>query len=60
MAKGLKSRYLATRQLGYSFTLLNIFLVKSLQVELLAQIPHYGPQSTRINLQSPQSFSLPE
>ena len=40
-------------------TLLNIFLVKSLQIELLAQIHYYDPQSTGINLQSPQSDLTP-
>ena len=44
---------------GNNFTLLIIFIVKSLQIELLAQIHYYNPQSTGINLQSPQSDLTP-
>ena len=43
-------------KLYYTF---KYFLVKSLQIELLAQIHYYDPQSTGINLQSPQSDLTP-
>ena len=43
-------------KLFYTF---KYFLVKSLQIELLAQIHYYDPQSTGINLQSPQSDLTP-
>ena len=45
---------------GNTFTLLFIFIVKSLQKEQSkAQIYYYDPQSAGINLQSPQSDSTP-
>ena len=44
---------------GNTFTLLIIFIVKSLQKEQIAQITQYEPQSAGINLQSPQSDSTP-
>jgi hypothetical protein len=43
---------------GNTFTLLIIFIVKSLQKRKIAQI-YYEPQSAGINLQSPQSDSTP-
>ena len=42
-----------------TFTLLIIFIVKSLQKRKIAQIYYYEPQSAGINLQSPQSESTP-
>ena len=44
---------------GNTFTLLIIFIVKSLQKSKIAQIYYYEPQSAGINLQSPQSDSTP-
>ena len=44
---------------GNTFTLLIIFIVKSLQKEQIAQITQYEPQSAGINLKSPQSDSTP-
>ena len=44
---------------GNTFTLLIIFIVKSLQKEQNTQIYYYNPQSAGINLQSPQSDSTP-
>ena len=45
---------------GNTFTLLIIFIVKSLQKEQKkAQIYYCDPQSAGINLQSPQSDSTP-
>ena len=41
---------------GNTFTLLIIFIVKSLKI---AQISYYDPQSARINPLSPQSDSTP-
>ena len=43
---------------GNTFTLLIIFIVKSLQSKI-AQIYYYDPQCAGINLQSPQSDSTP-
>ena len=42
---------------GNTFTLLIIFIVKSLLKSRIAQIYYYDPQSAGINLQSPQSES---
>ena len=44
---------------GNTFILLIIFIVKSLQKSKIAQIYYYDPQSAIINLQSPQSDSIP-
>ena len=44
---------------GNTFTLLIIFIVKSLQKSKIAQIYYYDPQSAGKNLQSPQSDSTP-
>ena len=43
------------KEKGNTFTLLIIIIVKSLQKVQIAQISYYEPQSTGINLQSPQS-----
>ena len=45
------------KEKGNTFTLLMIFIVKSLQKSKIAQIYYYDPQSTGINVQSPQSES---
>ena len=42
-----------------TFTLLIIFIVKSLQKSKIAQIYYYDPQSAGINMQSSQSESTP-
>ena len=44
---------------GNTFTLLIIFIVKSLQKNKIVQIYYYDPQSAGINLHSPQSDSTP-
>ena len=44
---------------GNTFTILIIFIVKSLQKEQNSTNYYYDPQSTGINLQSPQSDSTP-
>ena len=44
---------------GNTFTLLIIFIVKSLQKEQNSTNLHYDPQCAGINLQSPQSDSTP-
>ena len=46
---------------GNTFTLLIIFIVKSLQKEQNSTnlLLYYDPQSARINVQSPQSESTP-
>ena len=47
------------KEKGNTFPLLIIFIMKSLQKSKIAQIYYYDPQSTGINLQSPQSDSTP-
>ena len=47
------------KEKGNTFTLLIIFVVKSLQKSKIAQIYYYDPQSAGINLQSPRSDSTP-
>ena len=45
--------------MGNTFTLLIIFIVKSLQKEQNCTNYYYDPQSAGINMQSPQSESTP-
>ena len=45
--------------MGNTFTLLIIFIAKSLQKSKIAQIYYYEPQSAGRNVQSPQSKSTP-
>ena len=56
----MKKKYIIfQKEKGNTFTLLIIFIEKSLQKEQKAQIMEYKPQSAGINLQSPQSDSTP-
>ena len=47
------------KEKGNTFTLLIIFIVKSLQKEQISQIYYYDPRSAKINVQSTQIESTP-
>ena len=54
-----KNVIIVQKEKGNTFTLLIIFIVKSLQKSKIAQIYYYDPQAAGINVQSPQSESTP-
>ena len=57
--KNIHISFFFQKEKGNTFTLLNIFIVKTLQKEKIAQIYYYEPKTAGINVQSPQSESTP-